>query len=236
MTKLMNAAGGYDFAGSRLQNLADGTSSSDAATKGQMDTAISTAVTSAVSNLDFKGSVRVASTANVSTSSAPSSIDGVTLSSGDRILLKDQTTGSQNGIYTFASAGSALTRATDADANAEVTPGLWVVVEEGTANADKAFFLTTNGPITVGTTSLTFAQYTVGSSSINKYSETGPSSGGTTWTITHSLGTKDVVVSVRTASGDEEVDVTVVHTDTNTVTITSTATMSSNSLRAVVIG
>ena len=236
MAKLMNAAGGYDFAGSQLQNLADGSSSSHAATKGQMDTAIATAVTAAVSNLDFKGSVRVASTANVDTASAPSTIDGVTLASGDRILLKNQTAGEDNGIYVFTAAASALTRSTDADASAEVTPGLWVVVEEGTANADKAFFLTTNGPITLGTTSLTFAQYTVAAAGVTKYAETGPSSGGTTWTITHSLGTDDVVVSIRNGTSDEEVDVTVTHTDTNTVTVTSTATLSSNAYRAVVIG
>ena len=86
--------------------------------------------------LDFKDSVRVASTANVDESSAPAAIDGVTLSSGDRVLLKNQSTGSENGIYVFNGSGSAMTRATDADADAEVTAGMFVFVEEGTANAD----------------------------------------------------------------------------------------------------
>lgn len=110
-------------------------------------------------NLDtfsWKFPVRVASTANVSTVTAPSAVDGVTLVSGDRILLKDQSTGSQNGIYTFASAGTALTRATDADASSEVKAGLAVISTEGSANADKVWILTTNDPITLGSTSLTF--------------------------------------------------------------------------------
>ena len=70
--------------------------------------------------LDFKDSVRVASTANVTVSGPGAAIDGITLSSNDRVLLKNQSTGSENGIYVFNGAASALTRATDADANAEV--------------------------------------------------------------------------------------------------------------------
>ena len=109
--------------------------------------------------LDFKDSVRVASTATVNISSAPAAIDGVTLSSDDRVLLKNQSTGSQNGIYVFNGSGSAMTRATDADADAEVTAGMFVFVEEGTANADNGYVLTTDGSITVGSTSLTFTQF-----------------------------------------------------------------------------
>lgn len=107
--------------------------------------------------------VRVASTANVSTSSAPSSIDGVTLASGNRILLKDQTTGSANGIYTFASAGSALTRATDFDASSEAFPAGIVAVSEGTVNGNTLWQHTTPAGLTLGTTSLTFAQLAVSS-------------------------------------------------------------------------
>ena len=109
--------------------------------------------------LDFKDSVRVASTATVNISSAPAAIDGVRLSSDDRVLLKNQSTGSQNGIYVFNGSGSAMTRATDADADAEVTAGMFVFVEEGTANADNGYVLTTDGSITVGSTSLTFTQF-----------------------------------------------------------------------------
>ena len=109
--------------------------------------------------LDFKDSVRVASTANVTVSGPSTAIDGITLSSGDRVLLKNQSTASQNGIYVFNGAASALTRATDADSSTEVTAGMFVFVEEGTVNADQGFVLTTDGTITVGSTSLSFTQF-----------------------------------------------------------------------------
>ena len=109
--------------------------------------------------LDFKDSVRVASTANVTVSGPGAAIDGVTLSSGDRVLLKNQSTGSENGIYVFNGAASALTRATDANANSEVTPGMFVFVEEGTVNADNGYVLSTDGTISVGSTALTFTQF-----------------------------------------------------------------------------
>jgi len=109
--------------------------------------------------LDFKDSVRVATTANVDLSSAPAAIDGVTLSADDRVLVKNQSTGSQNGLYVFNGSGSAMTRATDADANAEVTSGMFTFVTEGTVNADSGFVLTTDGSITVGSTALAFAQF-----------------------------------------------------------------------------
>ena len=85
--------------------------------------------------LDFKDSVRAASTANVTVSGPGAAIDGVTLSSNDRVLLKNQSTASENGIYVFNGAASALTRATDADSSDEVTAGLFTFVEEGTVNA-----------------------------------------------------------------------------------------------------
>lgn len=108
---------------------------------------------------DWKESVRAATTANIALSGLLT-IDGVTLVNGNRVLVKNQTTGSQNGLYT-AAAGS-WTRATDANSNAEVTAGLAVHVEEGTANGNKDFRLTTNNPITLGTTALTFAELSGG--------------------------------------------------------------------------
>jgi phage-related tail fiber protein len=101
----------------------------------------------------WKDSVRLASTGNL-TLSGLSAIDGVTPASGERILVKNQTTASQNGIY-LASSGS-WTRASDADASAEVVSGMTVYVSEGQVNAEKFFVLTTVNPITLGTTSLTF--------------------------------------------------------------------------------
>jgi Fe-S cluster assembly iron-binding protein IscA len=87
-----------------------------------------------------------------------STVDGVSLSTGDRILLKDQADASENGVYTVNASG-APTRAADFDADSEVTAGAFFFVEEGTTNADNGFTLTTNDDITVGTTDLTFTQF-----------------------------------------------------------------------------
>lgn len=138
----------------KLTGLGTPSSSTDAATKAYVD--------SAAAGIDWKASVRAASTANGTLASAfenGDTLDGVTLATGDRILLKNQSTGAENGIYTVNASG-APTRATDADANAEVTGGMAVFVEEGTANADSGWVLTNNGAVTVGTTALTFTQFT----------------------------------------------------------------------------
>ena len=142
--------GALDMNSSRINNLADPSGAQDAATKAYVD-ATST-------GLDVKGSVRVATTANIALNQTTTSIDGVTLSDGDRILVKDQSTGSENGIYEYSSSG-AWSRAGDADADAEVTAGMFTFVAEGTTNADAGFVLTTNDDITVGTTALSFAQF-----------------------------------------------------------------------------
>ncbi|HFT8653749.1 TPA: phage tail protein [Pseudomonas aeruginosa] len=102
---------------------------------------------------DNKNSVRVATTAAIALSGAQS-IDGVAVVAGDRVLVKNQANGAQNGIY--VAAVGAWTRAADADANIEVTPGLHVPVEVGTANGDSVWQLVTDGPIVLGTTALVF--------------------------------------------------------------------------------
>ena len=133
----------------KLTNLTDPTNAQDAATKAYVD--------AARSGLDVKASVRATTTANI-TLSGTQTIDGVVLIAGDRVLVKDQSTGSQNGIYVVVS-GGAWTRATDADTSTEVTPGMFTFVEEGTVNADSGWVLSTNSTITLGTTSLAFAQF-----------------------------------------------------------------------------
>jgi|SRR3954469_599261 len=105
-----------------------------------------------------KEAVRVATTANISVSAPGAAIDGVTLANGDRVLLKDQTTGSQNGIYDFNGSAVALTRSVDSDSDAEVKPGTQVFVSEGTVNGNTTWQITTDGPIVVGTTTLVWAQ------------------------------------------------------------------------------
>lgn len=117
---------------------------------------VNTAVDAARSGLDVKASVKVATTANITLSNTQT-VDGVTLLVGDRVLVKDQSTASQNGIYVVAS--GAWTRSTDADSDAEVNSGMFTFVEQGTSNADSGWVLSTENPITVGTTALTFVQF-----------------------------------------------------------------------------
>jgi hypothetical protein len=158
--------------GQRLTNLADPTGAQDAATKAYAD-AIAT-------GLDVKASVRAASTGNVAGTYAatggaaargqltamPNALDGVTLAAGNRILLKDQTVGAQDGIWVVTTLGTGANgvwdRAPDFDADVEVTAGAFVFVEEGAVNADSGWVLTTNNPITIGGTTgtaLAFAQF-----------------------------------------------------------------------------
>lgn len=111
---------------------------------------------------DFKDSVDVATTANI-TLSGEQTIDGV-LTSGSRVLVKNQTTGSQNGIYT--SAAGAWSRVTDADASAEVTSGMQVLVLGGTVSGSLIYALVTPDPITLGTTALTFQAVAIASPAI----------------------------------------------------------------------
>jgi hypothetical protein len=142
--------GSIDANSKRITSLADPTNAQDAATKAYVD-AVKT-------GLDIKGSVRATTTANITLSNTQT-IDGVALSVGDRVLVKNQSTGSENGIYVVASGSWA--RSTDADNTpaGEVTSGMFTFVEEGTANADSGWVLTTNDPITLGTTALAFAQF-----------------------------------------------------------------------------
>ena len=133
-------------------------------------------VDSVANGLDVKASVRVATTANLAGtydnsagtitagSNGAISVDGVTLVVNDRLLVKDQTTGTQNGFYKVTATGGAgaafvLTRTPDADAASELTAGAFTFTEEGTANADNGYVLSTNGAITLGSTAIAFEQF-----------------------------------------------------------------------------
>src|SRR6056300_1419264 len=143
-----SATGCVDFNGLQVANIATPVLDTDAANKAYVD--------SARSGLDVKQSVKVATTGNIALSGTQT-VDGVALSVGDRILVKDQTTASENGIYVVAS--SFWTRATDADADAEVTSGMFTFIEQGSVNSDTGFVLTTDGTITVGSTGLNFTLF-----------------------------------------------------------------------------
>ena len=109
-----------------------------------------------INNLDVKNSCKVATTANI-TLTGTQTIDGYSVSVDERVLVKDQSTGSQNGIYLCKS--GAWERADDFNENSEVTSGAFTFIEQGTVNSDAGFILTTDGTITVGTTALTFTQF-----------------------------------------------------------------------------
>jgi len=109
------------------------------------------------SNLDLKDSVKAATTSNITLNSAQT-IDGVSVSGGDRVLVKNQSSAAENGIWVVVG-GNNWTRATDADSSAEVTSGMFVFVEYGTVNGDSGWVLTTDGTITVGSTALAFSQF-----------------------------------------------------------------------------
>lgn len=121
---------------------------------------------SSVTDLDFKQSVRAATTADI-TLSGTQTVDGVVLSAGDRVLVKNQSTTSQNGIYDVQS--SSWTRSVDSAGNSEITSGLFVSVEEGSVNADTMWQLSTNNPITVDTTGLTFSRVAPSSKTIQRF-------------------------------------------------------------------
>ena len=134
-------------------------------------------VDSVANGLDVKASVRVATAAALAASTynngngtltananAALVVDGVTLVVNDRVLVKDQSSAPQNGFYKVTNTGSGaaawvLTRTPDADAASELTAGAFTFVEEGTANADNGYVLSTNGAVSLGTTNITFEQF-----------------------------------------------------------------------------
>ena len=137
----------------KITGLADPTADADAANKGYVD--------GVAQGLDVKDSVKATTTANGTLASAfanGQTIDGVSLSTNDRILLKNQNTATENGIYTVNASG-APTRADDLATGADAA-GAFVFVEQGTVNAENGFVCTSNkGSAVVGTNNLTFAQF-----------------------------------------------------------------------------
>jgi hypothetical protein len=125
------------------------------------NTQLYTAIKTMIAGGDYKGSCRVASTANINTAAPGANIDGVAMVAGNRALLKDQAAPAQNGIWIWNGAAVAMTRALDADDGAELNSGAIVPIEEGTTNQDTQWFLKTDEAVTIGVTALVFAKLSV---------------------------------------------------------------------------
>ena len=214
----------------RLTSVADPTSAQDAATRAYVDAQL----TGLVSGQTPKGTVRVASTANVNISTPGTTIDGITMSNGDLALLTGQTTGSQNGPYIFNGSATPMTRAANWDSSGEAVLGSYWIVREGT-KAENFALMTNDTTFTLGTDTLAvvFISSTPAGTAPTEV-DLGDGS-ATQFTVTHNFGTKAVGVAVfRNASPYDEVDVYVARPTINTVSIEPDEVWSSNQYRCVV--
>lgn len=144
---------GLDLQSQKIINQADPTSAQDSATKNYVD--------NLVNGLNWGVHVRAASTSNVSVTTAPAAIDGVTGAATDRFLLTAQTAPAENGPWVYVASGSAMTRPADYTGTIPAKSARTYAVTEGTS-ADKAYTLQTDTAITVGTTSSAWVLVTSG--------------------------------------------------------------------------
>jgi len=255
---------GIDLQNTRAINLASPSSSTDAVNKSYVD--------NLVNGLTWKTAVQAATTTSgtlASAYAAGSVIDGYTLVLGDRILIKNQASASENGIYTVNATG-APSRSADG-ATGELLTNATVRVNNGTVNVDTAWTLTTTGTITVGTTNQTWVRsdsgtpYSAGNGltltgntfavnpglgiiadgastridpahGVLKYATDVGDGTSTTITVTHSLGTLDVIVWLFNKSTGEVVETDVTNATTTTVTLVFASAPGSAAYRCVVHG
>jgi hypothetical protein len=208
----MKILNGLDLAGQRIAALGDPSAATDAANKQYVD--------NVARGLYWKNPVRAASTANVTLATPGTTLDGVTLNPNDRILLKNQTNGAENGIYTWTGGSTLLTRAADADTGAELNPGTAVTVTEGTVNGDKVFMIISDAAVTIGTTATTWAQF----------------GGGQTYTASNGvtlLGSD--FRAVAAPGGGLTVGATGIGVDTSLITRKASGTMGNGSLTSIAV-
>lgn len=205
--------------------------------------------------LVWKTPARVATTANINISSPGATIDGVTMNSGDRVLVRTNTAQAENGLYTWNGAAAAMTRTTDG-ATGTLLSGSVVPVLEGTQNADSAFRLNTDGTITVGTTAQSWGPFanpftpvqgtgiSISGSTISadttvlvrKYSQLIGDGSTTAIAVTHSLGTTDVTLGVYEVSTGAEVECDKTRTSANVATFGFLVAPTSNQYKVVIHG
>lgn len=212
--------GNLDFGNQKGVNIGTPTANGDATNKSYVDGLIA-----ALPSAYKYRNVHAATTADVNLSTpGTATFDGHTLTSGDRVLVWQQSTQSQNGIYVFNGSGSAMTRATDSDAWDELT-GTLVYIDQGTTYGDKRFYCTSNTGGTLGSTAVTYVQDTAGTLSPSNFvTEETPSGSingsNTTFTLanTPTAGTVKLYLNgVRQKSGAGN-DYTIT---TNTITMTT---------------
>lgn len=191
--------GDVDLDGYRLTYVGDPTASSDAATKAYVD--------GLLQGFDWKQSARVSTTGPGTLSSSFANgqvVDGVTLATGDRVLIKDQATGTENGIYVVNTSG-APTRADDFNSDADATTGVTVFVSEGDTNANSAWSISTNDPIVLGTSPVVFVQ--VGGGSLYKAGD-GLTLSGSTFSVDAADASISVGLSgIQVGLGDGSLEV-----------------------------
>jgi hypothetical protein len=238
---------GIDLQNQRLQNLGTGQAPTDAVNVAQLQ--------SALAGLSWHGAARAASTGNVNVASPGAAIDGVTLVAGNRVLLKNQTAAAENGIYVWNGAAAAMTRAADG-VTGSLNAGAAFYVDEGTVNADTAWTVSTDDPITVGTSAIAFGKfgagiaYTAGTGLVlsgtrfdvdtsviaRKYSTNVGDGASTTITVSHNLGTPDVIAQLYLQSTGETVETDTLRTSANAVAFTFASAPAAGAYRAVITG
>ena len=249
---------------SRVINLATPSATGDAATKGYVD--------SLVEGLAWKDSCRVATQANLNLSSPGTTIDGVTMATSDRVLVRSQTTTADNGIYVWNGSAVAMTRSLDASTFAELEQAV-TTIEEGTSAGTTYRQDQVNG--TLGTSTISWVSFgtaapaasetTAGIAEIATQAETDAGTddarivtplklatwsgrlrkvsssvgdgSATSYTVTHNLNTRDVIVRVFPNSGNyDDVEVDVQRTSVNAVAVVFASAPASNAYRVVVLG
>jgi len=174
----------------RIVGVLDPESAQDAATKAYVD--------NAVAGLSWKQAVHAASTADVDIASAPAAIDGYSMSNGDRVLLKDQTVESENGVYVFNGAASALTRSSDVNSWAELV-GAVVYVMNGDDNAGSKWVSTNVDGGALGTDNVSFTMFSA-ASALDGAGTTGYVS---YWSNSHTLTSEQFLAQSRGGFGQD---------------------------------